>query len=245
MEQELNNYGEFETDVIHFRLKYKNQNIKGNEEYQKWYENAINYIESKNKDSSFLSFYLINFCENCCSHSIFTSDLFCDIICQNCKYKFCIGCGRVPLSNRDISACLKGFLKINFLRITHEGTDIISKEIILFVFHIIGSLFFTPLYIGYIFNMLGFLNHPRKSRLNDNGHINDFTENRRQLISIHIFSIFKGFLFFPYITLFFPIMCLILLPGIFFHTYYLRIFNFYFTIVIAGGEELNHREYII
>ena len=242
MEQELKQYGEFENDEIHFKLYYKNQNIKGNEEFQKWRENVIKYIKSKNEVNTHCDLiYLINFCDNCCSYAIFESHKFCDIECKNCKHISCIGCGRVPLSNRDYSACLKGFLKINFLRISYEGTDIVCNETFLFVCHIIFSLFFTPLYIGFIFNMLGFLSHPRKSRLKDNGEIKDFTDNSSKLLTIHIFSLIKGFLFFPYMLLFFPIMILILLPGIWCRTYYLKIFTFYFTIVMAGGMAVKNK----
>ena len=241
MEQELNKYETLETDTFHFKILHKNQNIKGNEEYQKWLENAKEHIKSKNKDRFNEPFYLIDFCDNCCSYAIFKSNLFCFIICQNCKHKFCIGCGREPLSDRDYSACLKGFLKINYLRFSHERIGIIYNDIILVHFHMIFSLFFTPLYIGFIFNMLGFLSHQRKSRMNVNGFINDFIDSLCKLLTIFIFSIIKGFLFFPYMLLFFPIMCLILLPWLFFRRYYLKIFNFYFTIIKAGATAVKQK----
>ena len=130
-------------------------------------------------------------------------------------------------------------MKINYLRLLKESTKIISDEPILYILHIIFSLFFTPLYIGFIFNMLGFLSHPNIK--NGNEHMHKFTDKACKLLTIHIFSIIKGFLFFPYIITFFPIIVIILLPGIFFRKYYLKIFTFYCTIVMAGGESVKNR----
>ena len=46
--------------------------------------------------------------------------------------------------------------------------------------------------------------HQNKSRLKDNGEIRDFTDDPDKLLSLYIFSIIKGLLFFPYIITFFP-----------------------------------------
>ena len=243
MEQELNNYEINETDLYHFKLIHKNQklNLNDNKRYQDWKNNAIYYINEKNNNNTNESFLLCEFCDNCCSYSIFRMNHFSLIECLNCKYKMCIGCHRVPISNEDYSTCLKGFLITCYLRAFNEGTDIIVHEPILFILHIIFSLLFTPLYIGFIFNMLGFLMHQKKSRLYDNGKIHDFTDNSKKLLSLHIFSIIKGFLFFPYIIIFIPFIIILLLPSIFSKKYYLKVFTFYITVVTAGGMEVKER----
>jgi len=218
-----------------------NQNIKGNKQYQKWLENATMNVNQKNEEEDIPDrFYLIHFCENCCSYAIFFSRSFSFIECQNCEYTFCYGCGRKRINYED-STCLMGFLKINYLRLLKESTVIMSDDTILYVIHIIFSLFFTPLYIGFIFNMLGFLSHPNLKKGTEHKHM--LTDNANKLYAIYIYSIIKGFLFFPYIITFFPIIVIILLPGIFFRKYYLKIFTFYCTIVMAGGESVKNHYY--
>ena len=239
MEQDLYSYNELETDEKHFKLLHINHNIKENKEYQEWLENANVNINKKNEeDYDSDRIYLIYLCKNCCSYAIVRSIGFSFIECQNCHYTFCYGCGRKPIGD-EYSACLIGFLKINYLRLLKESTKIIYNKSIFFILHIIFSLFFTPLYIGYIFNMLGFLSHPNIKKGKD--HMHKFTDKACKLLTIHIFSIIKGFLFFPYIIIFFPIIVIILLPGIFFRKYYLKIFTFYFTIVMAGGESVKNQ----
>ena len=243
MEQDLNNYKEFESDLCHIKLQYKNQNIDGNSEFQEWKRNAIEYIEGENKNTNGEQVLLIKFCDNCCSYSIFTLDLFSLIKCHNCKYEKCIGCNRQPLSNEDYLTCLKGFLIGSYYRAFYESIKIMVHEPILYIFHIIFSLIFTPSYIGYIFNMLGFLMHPNKSRLKNDGKIHDFTYNGSILLTIHIYSIIKGILFFPYVITFFPFIVLLLLPGIFSKVYYLKVFTFYFSLVMSGGVTLKDKHW--
>ena len=56
MEQELNDYKELESDLFHIRLQYKNQNLSGNLEFKNWKENAIQYIEKKQKNNILYNF---------------------------------------------------------------------------------------------------------------------------------------------------------------------------------------------
>ena len=237
MEQDLNSYNEIEIDSKHFKLLHINQSIKGNIQYQKWLDDAIIDINQKNEESYGPErFNIIHFCKNCCSYAIFLATGFSYIECQNCHYTFCYGCGREPIGV-EISTCLIGFLKINYLRLFKESIKIIGDEPLFYVLHIIFSLFLTPLYIGFIFNMIGFLSHPNKK----NEHMHMFTDNANKLLTIYIYSIIKGILFFPYIITFFPIFAIILLPGIFFKKYYMKIFTIYFTIVMAGGESVKNQ----
>ena len=82
--------------------------------------------------------------------------------------------------------------------------------------HIILCLFMTPLCLGFLSNFLRLIIHPNKDR-NDDFNV-DLT-----LYNV-VYSIFRGFLMFPYIILFFPFMDILLLPGIFHFRYYLYIY---------------------
>ena len=85
--------------------------------------------------------------------------------------------------------------------------------------------------------------HPNKSRLKNDGKIHDFTFHGNTLLTIHIYSIIKGILFFPYIITFFPFIVILLLPGIFSKVYYLKVFTFYCTLVVAGGMEVKNKHW--
>ena len=236
MEQDLNSYKDLviEKDELHFKLQHKNQDLKNNMEFKKWYEDANKYIQKENeKLYAEHEISIINFCSGCCSYSIFRMFDFSWIKCQNCDYKFCIGCGRKPLSNNDYSTCLKGYFKSVFLRLLYENT--VSIDSFGCFFHIIFTLFFTPFYIAFIFNFLGFLSHQRNSRLDNNNEIKDFINNKKKIIIICIYSIMKGFLFFPYIIIFLPFMIILLLPSIFSEHYYLKLFWFSLSVARAGG----------
>ena len=77
MEQDLTSYKEIETDLYHFKLQYETQNLQDNIEYNLWLEKAIHYIDKHNKEShSEYDILLISFCHKCCSHSIFTINIF-------------------------------------------------------------------------------------------------------------------------------------------------------------------------
>lgn len=244
MEQDLTSYKEIETDLYHFKLQYKSQNLKDNLEYNSWMEKAINFINKHNKESeSEYDILLINFCNNCCSYSIFKINHFSFIECLNCHEQHCIGCGRKPLSGSDYSTCLIGFLKANYIRALNEGINIVIHHIVIYIFHIIFCLLFTSLYIGFIFHMIGFLSHQKRSRMENNGEIHDFTYNKNKLYIIYIYSILKGILFFPYIITFLPFMIILILPSIFSKTYYFKILTFYITIVTAGGMEVGEKHF--
>ena len=239
MEQSL---AEFESDINHFKLHHKNQYIKDNNQYQNWKENAIKFINTENLNpATEENILFIDFCDNCYSFSIFKCAKFSEIKCYNCQNICCIGCRKHPLTANDYSTCLKGFLIVCYLRVVHENINIYRHIPLILILHVIFSLLFTPLYIGYIFNMLGFLSHRGNNRLRNNGQINDFTDNKKKLLSIHIFSIIKGILFFPYIITFFPFILLILLPGICFKKYYFKIFTFYVSIILAGGLDIKRK----
>ena len=186
MEQDLNSHNEIESDLNHFKLLHINQKIQGNKHYQKWLENATTNVNQKNEVENIPDrFYLIHLCKSCCSYAIFQATDFIFVECLNCHYTFCYGCEREYIEG-EYSTCLMGFLKINYLRLLKESTDIMSDETNLYLLHIIFSLFFTPLYIGFIFNMLGFLSHPNLKNGNEHKHM--FTDNADKLLTIYIFN---------------------------------------------------------
>ena len=245
MEQDLISYKEIETDLYHFKLQYKTQNLRDNSMYNIWLEKAKHYVGEYNKESqSEYDILLISFCNNYCSHSIFKINHFSFIECINCHEQHCIGCGRQPLSGRDFSTCLIGFLKANYIRALNEGTDIVIHNTVIYTVHIIFCLLFTSLYIGFIFHMIGFLSHQKRNRLENNGEIHDFIDNKNKLYLIYIYSILKGILFFPYIITFLPLMIILLLSSIFSKIYYFRIWTFYVTIITAGGMEIKEKYFL-
>ena len=245
MEQDLTSYKEIETDLYHFKLQYITQNLKDNLEYSFWREKATQYINKHNKEThSENNILLISFCNNCCSHSIFKINHFSFIECINCHEQHCIGCSRRPLSDSDYSTCLFGFLKANYVRAINEGTNIVIHKTVIYIFHIIFCLLFTSLYIGFIFHMIGFLSHQKRSRMENNGEIHDFTDNKNKLYIIYIYSILKGILFFPYIITFFPLMIILLLPSVFSKIYYFKVLTFYITIIIASGMERKEKYFL-
>ena len=90
----------------------------------------------------------------------------------------------------------------------------------------------TPLYLGFLSNMLGLYVHPNKNRKDD--------INKDNLLYQVIYSILRGLLMFPYIILFFPFMVILLLPGIFSYRYYLYIYNAYITALFPGPYPLEN-----
>ena len=108
------------------------------------------------------------------------------------------------------------------------------------ILHIIFSLLFTPLYIGFIFNMLGFVMHRKKNNSNY-GIIEIFFNDRESIKYIFFFSLMKGLLFFPYIITFLPFIIILLLPSIFSKKYYFRFYTFYYSIIYEGGSDLAHQ----
>ena len=94
-----------------------------------------------------------------------------------------------------------GFLKTNYLRFCKESKDILTinnhpygKTV--YFLHIIFLLFCTPIYIGFLSTLLGFITHPKKKEIN---YYDDlyFGFSRH----IFIFSIIKGLFFCPYIVI--------------------------------------------
>ena len=234
----------------YFKFEYENQDVKNKPEFKKWYKNAKEKIHKENlkRSKEFLQkeydpnddyrILTIGFCKKCMSYIIcsITDYSFCYVKCNICQQTFCIGCFQ-ELSQDNYflindSTCLKGYLKAFYLRIIYRRSSYERTNACYFIMHIIICLFITPLYIGFLSNLVGLIIHPKKIR--------KVNYSKRPMLYKLVYSIFRGFLMFPYIISFFPFSVILLLPGIFSYRYYLYIYNAYLTALFAGPYSLEN-----
>ena len=220
----------------YFKIEYQNQDVKNKPDFKKWYKNSKEKINKENLNTN-IGLLTIGFCMNCMSYTICSimDYSYCFAICNKCKKTFCIGClqdNNSCFNIADMTICLKGFLKVFYLRIIYRRSDYETTKICFQIMHIFFCLFMTPLYLGFLSNMFGLYIHPNKNRRDD--------ITRDNLLYSFIYSIGRGLLMFPYIILFFPFMVLLLLPGIFSYRYYLYIYNAYVTALFPGPRKLKN-----
>ena len=220
----------------YFKVTYFNQDVKNKPEFKKWYKNLKEEINKDNLERN-RGLLTIGFCMNCISYTICSimDFSYCYAICSICKKTFCVGClqdNNSCYNIADATICLKGFLKVFYLRIIYRRSQFEKAKISYQIMHIILCLFMTPLYLGFLSNMIGLFIHPNKNRRDD--------INRDHLLYQLIYSYIRGLLMFPYIILFFPFMVIILLPGIFSYRYYLYIYNAYVTELFPGPYPLEN-----
>ena len=228
----------------YFKPEYINQDVSNSPEFKKWYKKAKEYIHNENlkrnnqknfdvkKDYNILT---IAYCNECKSYTICSIVMYsyCYSECQICKKTLCIGCSKelnhLNYSYINSSTCLKGYLKAFYLRIIYRRALIERTNACFFIIHIILCLFLTPLYLGFLSNLIGLITHPNKNTKYDSD---------CKMLFATLFSLLRGLLMFPYIILFFPFMIIVLLPGIFSFRYYLYIYNAYLTALLAGPYSL-------
>lgn len=246
MEQNLNE--SFDSELIYFHLEYKGQDIKNNIPFQEWYKKTDNYVKEVNskheklsKSSIFrpgMKFYTISFCNNCRSYVIcsISSYSYSSITCLKCRQLFCPGCYK---SNKNgENNCLKGYLKLLYLR-TINGRCILEKSnIIINIIFIIFFLFFTPFYINFILSNFGFY------YLNKSSNDKNKEDNKclAPYIIIVIYSLLIGILMSHYLIFFFPILFTTLLPGIFSKKYFYTLMVLYLSIGFPGTTFLKNLE---
>ena len=242
MEQELNEFKNNDNND-YFKVDYKNQDVSKIPGFKSWYERTDKYIKNENiargkaHDIYNDHILLIAFCDTCISYVIcsYEGD-FSYIKCTKCQTYFCIGCSRKQKRfnkyHGDETLCIKGYLKLFYLRTIYRRAELIRTHPKFHILHIFFCLFITPLYLGFISNVMGFLFHPKKEIEKD--------ELEKKFSCIFLYSIFRGILMFPYIILFLPFMIILLLPGIFSYKYYLYIYIMYITAIWPGTGSLEN-----
>ena len=267
MEQEIKKFVDIEKNSKCFKLQFVGQNVKNNPEFTKWYNDTNKKLKEENlrikyealiKDDGFHStvLYIISFCPYCNSYSVCSYDSgFCFIICENCYTQFCIGCYKKATNINEFSGCLRGYIKLLYLRTIYKRSYLWFPEIYHYIMHVFICLFLTPFMIGLISNFMGFVYHTNKKRKKDEKYKTkedfqnnlDYTnyleeQNEKEAnrnIVIFIYSICRGLLMFPYEITILPFMVLLLLPSIFSKKYYLTIFVMYITSLMPEGGYLN------
>ena len=181
----------------------------------------------------------IEFCDNCISYTICSlSKSLCYIKCNRCQEEFCIGCSvkkQIDEYRDNETVCLKGYIKGLYLRIINRRSELVNTCFLFHIMHIIFCLCFTPLFIVFISHYIGLIIHRNKKRIITK----DFLSNGKYCFYF-IYCFFRGILMVPYITLFFPFMFILLLPGIFSYTYYLYVFDSYIAAVWPGDGPLSN-----
>ena len=245
MEQNQND--ELETKLISFKLEYKDQNVENFPSFKKWNEEAkkkIKEINKKNITAKRTSIFspgvitlTISFCKYCNSYSICTVESgFSLVKCNNCHKIICPGCNR---ANSGI--CLKGYVKLIYIRMINGRLFLSSTNIAFNIFFIFIFLIFTPFHIGFASSLIGLSPHPniRSNRdvftNGENNRGNDLEKKELCIGFYHLFyCFFRGLFMFPYIITFFPFLLLILLPGIFSKKYFYRVMIVYCSALIPG-----------
>ena len=239
---------ELETKLISFKLEYKDQNVENFPSFKKWNEEAkkkIKEINKKNIRAKKKSIFspgvitlTISFCNNCNSYSICTVESSLSLIkCNNCHKIICPGCNR---ANSGI--CLKGFVKLIYIRMINGRSCLRSSNIAFNICFIFIFLIFTPFHIGFISSLVGLMPHPnkrsnRKIITNIENNKENGEEKKEMCIGFFLIFIcfFRGILMLPYIITFFPFLLLILLPGIFSKKYFYRVMIVYWDALIPGN----------
>ena len=166
MEQDLNQIVKKEEENLnYFKPQHKYQKVKDTPEFKKWYKKANKYINEENKKRTLkcktnynmndnYDILLISFCNNCSSYVICSYNYgYSFVNCRICKSSFCCGCLRNRLYNGDCSTCLKGFVKMIYLRLINERVQINEVKFYYYIIHFIFFVFFYT-YISIFFNFL-------------------------------------------------------------------------------------------
>ncbi len=236
MENDLNQFIEKESN--YYKPQFKNQNIFKEKDFQLWYQSTKIYIDKENKkrgvstsdsydkDASILT---ISFCNKCKCYAICSfTYAFSYIKCSKCLNEFCIGCYRDIISlNDNGSLCLKGYLKLLYLRTKYRRAGRLFTSDIANRISIILIILFSPAYFGFVSNIIGLEIHP-----NIRGEFKNIVEN--YFLIILIYSYMKGILMFPFILFFLPLSIILLIPCIFSNKYYFSIAAFYTSALDQG-----------
>ena len=242
MEQDLNEFEEI--NLKYFKLEHANQDVHKLEKFKNWIKDAKIYVEKENKrrghynghtpDDSIL---LISLCKKCQSYSIcsFRREYSC-IECTNCHNHFCVGCFWEEPYNEEGTSCLKGYLKLLYIRTIYRKSGLSKSNILINIIFIIFSLLFTPLYLGFLSFFLGFNCHSKRKGI-------IFQLDSNAAIIAFIYCALGGLLMIPYMILFLPFMSILLIPAIFNKKYFYTIFIMYITSLMSDCYNLYDDDY--
>ena len=177
--------------------------------------------------------YTICFCKKCNGYSVcyFTSE-YSYVTCSNCNYFFCSGCSFEGKKNDFChgSLCLKGFLKLLYIRAIYQKSTLRETYIGFNILFIITSLLFTPLYLGFVSFILGFNTHCKKRET--------FLERRVGWL-LFFYSGFYGLFMIRHMLLSFPLMIIVLIPSIFNKIYFYSLFGTYINLIGPNTNSLD------
>ena len=217
----------------YYKLEFEGQKVEELSSFKEWYENNLEEIKIKNNESfenRWGEVENIFYCPNCISYTrCINKDQFSVVECLKCRKLFCPACNYIANEQNtgiELSFCLKGYWMLWWLRTKNRLCGIFNgSELLFYILHIIFCIFCTPFYLGFISFFIGLFNHSK-----------NYNEEKawKKIIPVVIYCLLFGLLTFPYILILVPIMILILIPGIFYHRYYIYIFTAYNTAVMPG-----------
>ena len=244
MEQEWNIPKEYGRN--YFKAEHKNQNVELMPEFKKWNENIQKYIHEENEKSGLLmkeknsgkysgcvSYHLLtsSFCNNCNCYTIcYFGYQYSFVKCEKCYKDFCIGCKRNMVGSIDESLCLKGYLKLLYIRTIYRRAYSFFDSNILNTILITLYILLTPCYFGFVSYFIGFQVHQSKKNLEYYSYLG------HRYKSLFFYSFLKGILMFPYILLFLPFGIVLLIISIFFPKLFFIINSMYSSAYFAGYE---------
>ena len=219
----------------YYKLDFDGQNVEKLPSFKKWYKKSLEEIKTKNNDNQKDEIFCISFCPNCISYTTCCHKYHYSLVkCLKCMKLFCPACKYISNEmegHLQFSFCLKGYWMLWWLRAKNCKAGVFDgPKFIFYILHVIFCIFFTPFYLGLISFFIGFCNH---------GKIHNDANIMIKIISISIYCFFFGLLMFPYILILMPIMILILIPGIFYHRYYIYIFTAYNAAVLLPDTGVN------
>ena len=234
MEQGLTNFEE-ETNLKLYKLEYDGQDVYKLPTFQKWLKRANEFTDTKNKKKNIYgaNIYTICFCKKCNGYSVCYFDFeYSCVTCSNCNYFFCSGCSFEGKKEEyhSGSLCLKGFLKLLYIRAIYQKSLLRETYIGYNILFIITSLLFTPLYLGFASFWLGFNTHCKKRKT--------FFERRVGWLLL-FYSSFYGLFMIRHMLLFFPLMIIVLIPSIFNKIYFYSLFGAYLNIFEPNNNGLD------
>ena len=172
MEQELNE-DKHNDENAYFKVDYKNQDVSKIPAFKNWYERTDKYIKNENiargkaHDIYNDHILIIEFCDTCLSYVICSYEGQLSYIkCTKCQTYFCIGCSRKQQRfnkyHGDETLCIKGYLKLFYLRIIYRRSELIRTHPIFHYFTYYFLSNYNPFIFRFYFKFNGIYVSPKK-----------------------------------------------------------------------------------